>query len=302
MPGARPKRRHLLPFTPPKYPKFAGLNREARDFLQPALKALEPEVSELTFANLYLFRKAHGYMLSALPDGSPVISGEDDGAAFFILPAVLPPIELLADLFRRFGSMKCVTENRAKELSELGFSVAEDRDNFDYLYSRQELSSLAGRRYHRKKNLVNYFTGRYRYEAGPLLPEHGKDALAILEEWRAGEDGPGDYEAAREGLELSEELGLCGGIYFVEGRPAAYTLGEELNTRTFVIHFEKGAPGFKGLLQFVNKSFASILPEKYELINREQDLGLAGLRKAKMSYRPTGFVRKYRVSKGNREL
>lgn len=271
------------------------LTRDARDFLQPALKALEPEVSELTFANLYLFRKDHGYMLSTLPDGSPVISGKDDGAAFFILPDNIPPNELLTDLFRRFGSMKCVTEKNAKELSELGLSVAEDRDNFDYLYSRQELSSLAGRRYHRKKNLVNYFTGRYNYEARPLLPEHRENALAVLEEWRAGEDGPGDYEAAKEGLELSEELGLCGGIYFVEGRPAAYTLGEELNSRTFVIHFEKGVPGLKGLLQFVNRSFASILPEKYELINREQDLGLAGLRKAKMSYRPVGFVKKYRA-------
>ncbi|MBW7957670.1 MAG: DUF2156 domain-containing protein [Deltaproteobacteria bacterium] len=260
-----------------------------------ALRGLEPEISEFTFANLYLFRKAHGYMLSILPDGSPAISGEDDGAAFFILPAGLPPIELLTDLFQRFVSMKCVTEERAKELSALGFSVAEDRDNFDYLYSREELSKLAGRRYHRKKNLVNYFTGRYRYEARPLLPEHRKDALRVLDEWRAGEAGPGDYEAAKEGLELSEELGLCGGIYFVEARPAAYTLGEELNSNTFVIHFEKGVPGFKGLLQFVNRSFASILPDKYRLINREQDLGLNGLRKAKTSYRPVGFVKKYRA-------
>ncbi|MBE7415296.1 MAG: DUF2156 domain-containing protein [Deltaproteobacteria bacterium] len=188
-----------MPFTPPRYPEFVELTRDARDFLQPALKALEPEVSELTFANLYLFRKDHGYMLSTLPDGSPVISGKDDGAAFFILPDNIPPNELLTDLFRRFGSMKCVTEKNAKELSELGLSVAEDRDNFDYLYSRQELSSLAGRRDHRKKNLVNSFTGRYNYEARPLLPEHRENALAVLEEWRAGEDGPGDYEAAKEG-------------------------------------------------------------------------------------------------------
>lgn len=284
-----------MPLTPLKYPEFSELTLDARDLLYPALKTLEPEISELTFANLYLFRKAHEYSFSILPDGSPVIAGEDNGAAFFVIPAGLPPMELLNALFRRFGYMKCVTEERAKDLSGMGFRVEEDRDNFDYLYSRDELSRLAGRRYHRKKNLVNYFTGRYNYEAKPLLEAHRKDTLAVLEEWRAGEAGPGDYDAAKEGLERSEELGLCGGIYFVEGRPAAYTLGEELNSRTFVIHFEKGVPGFKGLLQFVNRSFASILPEKYELINREQDLGLEGLRKSKMSYRPVGFVKKYRV-------
>ncbi len=294
MPGPQGKDGRL-PFTPLRYPESGELTLAARDFLHPALKALEPEVSEFTFANLYLFRKTHGYTLSMLPDGSPLLSGHDNGAGFFILPAGLPRVDLLTELFRRFGSMKCVTEERAKELSALGFMVEEDRDNFDYLYSRDELSRLAGRRYHRKKNLVNYFTGRYKYEARPFLEEHRKDALAILEEWRAGEAGPGDYEAAKEGLDLSEELRLCGGIYFVEGRPAAYTLGEELNSRTFVIHFEKGVPGMKGLLQFVNRSFASILPERYKVINREQDLGLEGLRKSKMSYRPAGFVKKYRA-------
>ena len=64
---------------------------------------------------------------------------------------------------------------------------------------------------------------------------------------------------------------------------------------SYAIHFEKAAPDYKGLYQFINQSFASVLPESYNIINREQDLGIAGLRKAKLSYQPTGFVKKYRA-------
>ena len=90
---------------------------------------------------------------------------------------------------------------------------------------------------------------------------------------------------------------LCGGIYYVDGNPVAYSLGEELGRgKSFVIHFEKAVGEYRGLWQFVNQAFASILPEFYETINREQDLGDEGLRQAKLSYRPIGFVKKYRVS------
>jgi hypothetical protein len=82
------------------------------------------------------------------------------------------------------------------------------------------------------------------------------------------------------------------------GNPAGYTLGEEIaGGTTYVIHFEKALSQFRGLYQFINMSFASILPDKYTFINREQDLGDEGLRQAKMSYRPAGFVKKYRILK-----
>ena len=94
-----------------------------------------------------------------------------------------------------------------------------------------------------------------------------------------------------------EELQLCGGIYYVDGQPVAYSLGEELaRGKSFVIHFEKAVSEYKGLWQFVNQAFASILPDKYETVNREQDLGNEGLRKAKLSYKPVGFVKKYRAT------
>jgi hypothetical protein len=180
-------------------------------------------------------------------------------------------------------------------LTNMGYCVAEDRNNFDYLYLREELVKLPGARFHKKKNMVNAFISSYSYEAKPLLREYMNDAVAVLDMWRQEKGGYGDYVAAKEALEKAEELQLCGGIYYVDGKPAAYTLGEELRrAKSFVIHFEKAAGDYKGLYQFVNQSFAAILPDKYKFINREQDLGDEGMRQAKMTYRPIGFVKKYR--------
>jgi hypothetical protein len=130
------------------------------------------------------------------------------------------------------------------------------------------------------------------------MEEYKNDAMEVLEGWRKEKDQPGDYLAAKEALEKMEELQLCGGIYYVNEQPVAYTLGEELaGGESFVIHFEKALAQYKGLYQFVNQSFAAILPrDKYKTINREQDLGDEGLRQAKMSYKPIGFVKKYRVT------
>lgn len=280
----------------PEYPETMEVGMELRSALHPLFKALGEGVSEFSFANIYLFRAAHNYSITRLKEsGLLMITGEDKGGRFFMLPFGLPGKAVLDELFKRFSFMKCVPESYAEALRNLGYRLEEDRDNFDYLYIRKELSKLEGRRFHRKKNLVNFFTGRYSYVGKPLLNEYINDALFILDEWVKGKEVPGDYDAAKEGLLKCDGLKLCGAIYYVEEKPAAYVLGEELGSGAFAIHFEKGIGEYKGLLQFVNQSFSSLLPEKYEIINREQDLGDQGLRKAKMSYRPSGFIKKYRV-------
>ncbi len=101
-------------------------------------------------------------------------------------------------------------------------------------------------------------------------------------------------------LEDLEFLQLCGSVFYVNDEPAAYSLGEELALgRMWVTHFEKAVARdqYKGIYQYINQAFVSTLPEKYELINREQDLGDPGLRQAKESYKPVGFVKKYRAAR-----
>lgn len=280
--------------TLPEYPASSPIHIDHRPLLHDPLRHLAEGISEFTFANLYLFRHTHGYSLTRLADNTIAILGNDEGRSFFMLPFSLPDDVLLNRLFIDHKMMKCVSLAQKERLEELAYRTIEDRDNFDYLYRREDLSELKGRKFHKKRNLIKAFITSHEFSAAPLLEEHIEDAIEILEQWRKNQQGEGDYRAAREGLEKSWELQLCGGIYFVGKRPVGYSLGEELaNGTAFVVHFEKGIPGYKGLFQFINQSFSSILPEFYETINREQDLGDPGLRHAKHSYKPVGYVKKF---------
>ncbi len=280
----------------PVYPQSAELSILMRPILHPLFQKLPDGISELTFANLYLFRNSHNYRISKLNDESIIFFGHDQGNPFFISPFGLPELSLLQQLFQNHQMMKCVSQSQALVLKEHGLTISEDRNNFDYLYSRHDLTTLSGRKFHKKRNLTKAFINNYNYAAKPLLDEYINDAIEILDTWRDSRNDAGDYTAAREALEQSEELQLCGGIYYVDEKPVAYSLGEELALgASFVIHFEKAINDYKGLYQFINQAFASILPEFYETINREQDLGSPGMRQAKLSYKPVDFVKKYRV-------
>ena len=281
-----------------QYPGYSEISMDLRPQLHPKFKSLAEGISEFTFANIYLFRRTHNYKISQMENGLLVITGEDAGNPFFMLPFELPDEIALRDLFDKFQTMKAVSKSQAEILTKTGYSVSEDRDNFDYLYSRADLVNLTGRKFHKKKNLLNLFIRNNECQAKPLLEDYRDDALQILEQWNHQHNQPNDFFAAKEAVEKMWPLQLCGGIFYIEKQPVAYYLGEELALgKSFVIHFEKAVlnEDLKGIYQYVNQAFAAVLPEKYETINREQDLGKPGLRQAKESYHPVGFVKKYKA-------
>jgi len=277
------------------YPASDEITLGHRPLLHPLFKAHQQGISEFTFANILLFRGTHNYRLSRLASGPLVITGADAEGPFFMLPFGLPPEGTLAGLLEGTAYMKCASSAVAEQMARRGCRVAEDRANFDYIYLRSEQAELAGRRFHKKKNLVNAFLATYSSEARPLVEANVKDALGLLDRWLAAHGAHGDYEAAKEALFNMEALALCGGIFYVNGEVAAFILGEELAPDVFVIHFEKGAGDYHGLLQYANHRFAEMLPAKYVYINREQDMADAGLRLSKESYRPVGFVKKFKI-------
>ena len=281
-----------------EYPDSTEVTIDMRPELHPKFQALADGISEFTFANIYLFRRTHNYRTSRLDNELFVITGRDDDSPFFMLPFGLPDESIIKELFKNHRTMKAATGQQAEILANMGYTACEDRDNFDYLYSREDLVNLTGRKFHKKKNLLNLFIKNNEYQAKPLLEEYRDDALQILEQWNRQHGGPNDFSAAKEALEKMWPLQLCGGIFYIDRQPAAYCLGEELALgESFVIHFEKAvlSENSRGVYQYINQAFASILPEKYKTVNREQDLGETGLRHAKMSYRPVDFVKKYKV-------
>ena len=286
----------------PVYPEFAPVSLEMRDALYPALNLIKDGISEFTFSNLYLFRRTYGYRVSRVPGRTFVIEGSKAGKSFFYAPCALPEKSILDELMASHDYLKNLSESQTDShrasLEQWGYAVVEDRDNFDYLYQRSDLAELSGRTYHKKRNLVNAFINSYDYEQKPLKKDNVGDAVLVLEKWREAKGEDGDYAASREALELFDVLGMRGCVYYVDGVPAGWCLGEPLSRgRMFAVHFEKGIESYKGIYQFINQAFAQVLPSYFKSINREQDLGDEGLRQAKMTYRPSGFVNKYRVVK-----
>ncbi len=282
----------------PDYPALEEITIDMKAALDPLFKEVTSGISEFTFANIFLFRKEHNYRVTRLPGDKLVFTGSDSGVNFFMLPFGLPPEDILGKLFSNFGAVKNASCIQATKLSSMGvFTTEEDRANFDYIYWRESLATLAGRKYHKKRNLVKLFNENYRCEERVLTTGLVEDAEKVLEKWVEGRaDDPGDYEAARDSLTYFTDLDLSGLVFYIDSAPVAYSLGEILpDGKSFITHFEKTVPGFRGLAQFVNKSFAAWLPEEINIINREQDLGDEGLRQAKESYRPVCFGKKYRV-------
>jgi hypothetical protein len=290
----------MYAMTIPDYPEFAPISLEMRDALYPALNMIKDGISEFTFSNLYLFRETYGYRVSRVPGRTFVIEGSKGGKSFFYTPCDLPERSTLDELMASHDYLKNLSASQAERyrvsLEQWGYRVQEDRDNFDYLYWRTDLAELSGKAYHKKRNLVNAFLNSYSYEQKPLSAANAADALAVLDEWRSTKGQDGDYAASREAVELYDTLGMRGCVYYVGGEPAGWCLGEPIaKAKMFAVHFEKGSERFKGIYQFINQAFAQALPAYFKSINREQDLGDEGLRQAKMTYRPYGFVEKFRV-------
>jgi hypothetical protein len=181
-------------------------------------------------------------------------------------------------------------------------SIEEARGHWDYLYSVTDLIALKGNRFHKKKNLLNQFKKKYDYEYVPFTAEMVDMALAMQENWCTWRDCESSEGLAAENRVISRILNnwenlhsITGGAIIIDGEMVAYTIAEALTTDTLVIHFEKGHPDYRGVYQAINQMFLDNLSRKFKIVNREQDLGDEGLRKAKLSYNPIDFNKKYHV-------
>jgi len=266
-----------------------------------------PQTSELTFTNLFMWR--HHY--------HPIWS-EWENCLFIILnpagvsPFGLQPIgsgnkeEALHTLFKQLGSLthdvkicRVSEEFVEKYVDHDRYDSIFDKDNSDYIYRTEELIKLSGRKYHKKKNHLNRFLKNYRFEYRDLDMDLVECFLEMQEKWcqlKECLDKPDllseDY-AVHEALTHFEELDYQGGAILIESNVEAFSLGEPLNSDTAVIHIEKANPDIPGLYNAINQLFCGKAYAGMEYINREQDLGLEGLRKAKESYYPHHMANKY---------
>lgn len=294
----------------PQFPSFKKLSIEDKALFDEMFLRFPPLISEFTFTNLFIWRKAYSFEFSRL-DSFVCLLGEREGSPFFF-----PPIGEgdVVECFRKLmGFLKEKREDpeilrvpeamvkRIDWMSE-GMKAELDRDQSDYVYLIKDLIGLEGRRYHRKRNHIKQFKERYSYQYLPLTSEYASECLRLEEEWcnlRHCEVVPGlmnEWMAIKEAFENFETLKLKGGLLTIEGKVEAFTLGEPLNSDTVVIHIEKANPSFEGIYSVINQAFLESQWSHFTYVNREQDLGEEGLRKAKESYFPHHMVHKYRIT------
>ncbi len=295
----------------PQFPFFKPLDLEDRRFIHGLLWNYQSEMSEITFTNLFIWRAHYGFQWSVYKDWFFLICTETEGG-LYAFPPIGPPsrkeaavtlLEWLCDENKIENPRIDRADKRlCSELSDTRNHANEPlRDHFDYVYRREELVRLVGSRYRSKRNHINQFLRFYTYVYEPLEDKHIDDCLVLQEKWckmnRCKEDLDllGEHEAIREVLTHHNTLQVCGAVILVDGRVGAFTLGEKLNDDTAVIHIEKADPEIPGLYPLINQQFCENRWQDVTYINREQDLGLPGLREAKLSYYPDHLVEKFRI-------
>lgn len=299
----------------PMYPEFTELTCPLFDEMHPFLLDLEDGISEFTFPSLFLHRTKYNYELTRLSKKCYAITGTYKGKGFFSLLGLMAKEdeETVKTLLETHDYWKNMSPTQKENLSpeflqwlQSTYEIIDDRNNADYLYHREELAALAGKTFHKKKNLVNAFEAAYTPDVKLLDGYTKDDARAILDEWNTGRDPSifTDYEPCLEALNSMDldRKKICmvfyGIVLYADGKPVGWALGEKMGKGNFFcVHFEKGITSYKGVYQYLNRATALYLPPEITYINREQDLGDEGLRQAKMTYRPCSFVTKYRVSK-----
>lgn len=203
--------------------------------------------------------------------------------------------KLIADAEEKKQKISIICDNKNK------CEVYEERDFFDYLYLREDLQHLKGRKYQPKRNHINKFTSKYQWEFIQLNSKNCFDCLPLLDKWqeKAIEKSPellSDYEKERKVIEYLfnnfDDLDLFAGAITTEKQIVAFSIGSKINDNTFDVHIEKADRDYEGAFALINREMATHIPKNYQYINREEDLGIEGLRKAKLSYYPIKLIEK----------
>jgi hypothetical protein len=279
---------------------YEPISLEHKTLLQERLKSVSIPISEYSFPNLYLFRKAHDYEVFEFENEYFVRGKSYDGYTYVMPTRDMRDccIDTLFKLQKQCDFFFPLHESWVNYFKEYNIEYSFSDGDTDYIYTSEKMQLYPGRKLHKKRNLLKQFKEHYSATAYEISEKNLDDCKYILNKWieMSGlTKEETDYYACCEALELYKDLCICGGIYYVNDEPIGFVIGEELTDDTYVLHFAKGLTSYKGIYQYLYNDFANILPRRYEFINFEQDLGKMALRMAKTSYIPDKLERKYRL-------
>ncbi len=298
---------------------------EDRALLETFLNGFDYKTSGLSYTSLFMWRDINRFSWEQIGDYL-CISGMDNLDPVMGDPFMFPPLTRTG-AYEPEGLRRTILEARERFESKgkpfvmmlVPFHMLEiftealpgelffeaDRANFDYVYDTKDLIELSGRAYHSKKNHLNYFLSHYQYEYGRMTPDMAEEAMAFIRAFneRKNLDDPHERkllefeeDAMRDVFVNLDKVGYLSGAIRIDGKIEAISIGGRLGSKTVTVHVEKANTEYRGLYQAINNEFCKAMAGNVKRINREEDMGIPGLRKAKLSYNPVKLIEKYTVT------
>lgn len=288
--------------------QFRRIELGDRDILHSYFQKFPSGSCERTFANVLLWSR-HYPVTFALIENTLVFRSTEEEPSFTYPIGEPEAVKHTLDILKSYTverKVPFVLYNVTKEQFEQletwypgKFEIEYQRDYADYVYESEKLATLAGKKLHSKRNHINKFKSTYEnwsYET--LSNDNLEECFQMALKWRndnkcdENEDKNAEMCVTLNALRLFEELEFVGGVLRIDGQVVAFTIGEPLNEQTFVVHIEKAYAHIQGAYPMINQQFVAHECLQYQYINREDDTGSEGLRKAKLSYRPAFLVEK----------
>lgn len=297
---------------------FKYININSKSELEPYFDIVDYEASEYCFSTIYMWKNLFNTKYYIENDFA-IILLEYEKDEFSIIPlceryklsyVIDFALNYIKNEYKKIN-LKGINEeisNLIKENYKERFIYIKERDLFEYIYDAESLRTLSGRKNNKKRNHVNTFLNLYknRYEYKVLEKENFEECIKLLNIWiqdKENIESSGHKEFIQEILSIKEifknydklkEKVKIAGVY-IDNNLEAFTIGEKINENIALIHIEKANQNIKGIYQYINQQFLLNEFPNVRYVNREEDLGIDGLREAKLSYHPCKFIEKYSI-------
>lgn len=288
--------------------QFRRAELNNRDLIHSYFERFPSRSCERTFANILLWSRHYPVTFAEI-ENTLVFRSVDEGEAYTYPAGEPEDVKKTLDFLKKYTEERglplvlyLVTPEQFEQLEQWypgRFEIEYERDDADYIYESEKLATLSGKKLHAKRNHMNKFKATHEnwtYET--MSEENLEECFQMALKWRKENNCDEDEEKNAEmcvtlnALRLFQELELVGGVLKIDGEVVAFTLGEPVCEDTFVVHIEKAFADIQGAYPMINQQFVEHECMQYKYINREEDTGSEGLRKAKLSYRPVFLVEK----------
>ncbi|MDD6276833.1 MAG: phosphatidylglycerol lysyltransferase domain-containing protein [Clostridia bacterium] len=269
--------------------------------LKKTLDEAQPDSCEFSISNILCWCSHYG---AEIAEADGCIISKTNSKNLFGFPKGKNFEIALSDLEKEFPNhgfygLTAKEKDKLEQLFPGKYEFAPTRSNFDYVYRVETLAQLPGKKYHAKRNHISFFEKTYNWTYEEINHSNMPECIEMSKKWYEinTEKNPEEIKAESEVLNLAfdlyDKLDFAGGLIRVDGEVIAFTMGEKLNDKMFDTHFEKAFADIRGAYPIINREFAKNTINNYEFVNREDDVGSEGLRKAKLSYHPEFLVEKF---------